>query len=278
MGYDAGLTSQGPRRMGRRCHATPKGNNTDGPRRERRLPSENGVTTASDAEARGWPLGSPLSQRWVGGRDANSSRCREEGGRGFYNRDMRSLLAGGLLVIATASPSPAQTPLPFPRATAPAAEAPGRTPAPQTPAQPDRTVTGTQAAPAGGAQDGNGPAAATVGFAIVPGAQYLGSYDAGKGQRYYLYGTTRPYSEVVAYYRSELRDRGDEVFAEPPTHMFAQRFRGETMAFPPGVTVKDWTYGSRGYPNPRPGAVPERFPTVVMIVPAPPAAPASARP
>jgi hypothetical protein len=45
------------------------------------------------------------------------------------------------------------------------------------------------------------------------------------------------------------------------------------MAFPPGVTVKDWTYQSRGYPNPRLGAQPERFPTVLMIVPPPPAPP-----
>jgi hypothetical protein len=47
------------------------------------------------------------------------------------------------------------------------------------------------------------------------------------------------------------------------------------MAFPPGVTVKDWTWGgSQGYPNPKHGAQPARFPTIIMIVPAPPAAPA----
>ena len=46
------------------------------------------------------------------------------------------------------------------------------------------------------------------------------------------------------------------------------------MAFPPGVTVKDWTWGgSQGYPNPKLGAQPARYPTIIMIVPPPPARP-----
>ena len=91
------------------------------------------------------------------------------------------------------------------------------------------------------------------------------------GQRYLLYGTRNVYLDVVTFYRDALKDRGTEVFTAPATHMFQQRFREDTMAFPPGVTVKDWTYQSKGYPNPRPGAQPERFPTVIMIVPPPPA-------
>ena len=48
------------------------------------------------------------------------------------------------------------------------------------------------------------------------------------------------------------------------------RFREETMAFPPGVTIKDWTSGgSPGYPNPKPGAQPARFPTDHHDRPAP---------
>jgi hypothetical protein len=48
------------------------------------------------------------------------------------------------------------------------------------------------------------------------------------------------------------------------------------MAFPPGVTVKDWTWGgSEGYPNPRRGTQPQRFPTIIMIVPPQPVAPAA---
>jgi hypothetical protein len=53
------------------------------------------------------------------------------------------------------------------------------------------------------------------------------------------------------------------------------RYREETMAFPPSVTVKDWTSGGAGgYPNPKIGAQPQRFPTVIMIVSPPPGTPA----
>jgi hypothetical protein len=173
---------------------------------------------------------------------------------------MRRRLAAALFALAIASPSLAQTPRPFPGAAAPPAEAPApaRAAAAQSPARP---------AVAPGPSGPNGPAASTVVFPIYPESQFLGSYDAGKGQRYYLYGTTKPYAEVVAFYQKELKDRGDEVFEQPATHMFQDKFRPETMAFPPGVTVKDWTFQSKGYRNPRLGAQPERFPTVVMIVP-----------
>lgn len=106
---------------------------------------------------------------------------------------------------------------------------------------------------------------------VYPAAAFLASYDAGRGQRYYLFGTTASFTDIVTYYRAQLDEKGDLVYKDPPTHMFdVGRFRDETMAFPPGVTVKDWTSGgSRGYPNPVPGEQPARFPTVIMIVPAP---------
>ena len=118
------------------------------------------------------------------------------------------------------------------------------------------------------------PTEATLGVPIYPTGQFIASYDAGRGQRYYIFGTTAPYAELVTYYRTVLKDRGDQVFEQPPTHVFeVGRFRDETMAFPPGVTIKDWTSGgSAGYPNPRPDAQPARFPTIIMIVPAPPGA------
>ena len=124
--------------------------------------------------------------------------------------------------------------------------------------------------------DPNAPTAETLGVAIYPGAQFFASYDAGRGQRYYLFGTTASFAELVGYYRTQTGERGDLVFKDPPTHMFTggtlARFREETMAFPPSVTVKDWTSGgSPGYPNPKIGAQPQRFPTVIMIVPPPPA-------
>ena len=65
------------------------------------------------------------------------------------------------------------------------------------------------------------------------------------------------------------------MFQDPPTHMFEiGKFSDETMAFPPGVTIKDFTAGgSPGYPNPKAGAQPARFPSIIMIVPSPPGTP-----
>jgi hypothetical protein len=115
------------------------------------------------------------------------------------------------------------------------------------------------------------PTEAQLGLPVIPGAQFLRSYDAGRGQRYYLFGTGALLEEVVAYYRTALKQRGDVVFERPATYMFeVGRFRPETMAFPPGVTVKDFTWaGSAGFPNPAPNAQPARFATVIQIVPAP---------
>jgi hypothetical protein len=111
--------------------------------------------------------------------------------------------------------------------------------------------------------------------AVYPAAQFITSYDAGRGQRYYLYGATATFAEIVQYYRTLLRQRGELVFEEPPVHQFdLGRFREETMAFPPSVTVKDYTWGGHaGYMNPKRGAQPARFPTIIQIVPNPPAVP-----
>jgi hypothetical protein len=152
----------------------------------------------------------------------------------------------------------AQVPQPFPRP----AQGPTPAPAPQQPAMP-----ATRPAPA----DSTEPTEATLGLPIYPTAQFIASYDAGRGQRYYIFGTTASFAEMVTYYRTFLKERGSFVFEEPPTHMFeVGRFRDDTMAFPPGITIKDYTFGgSQGYPNPRRPAKPERFATIIMIVPAP---------
>ena len=117
------------------------------------------------------------------------------------------------------------------------------------------------------------PTTAQLGLPIYPGATFLRSFDAGQGQRYYLFGSTASFAEVVKYYRTQLKDGGDLVYDVPPVHMFeVGRFREETMAFPPGVTVKDYTWGTaKGYLVPTPGANPSRFPTVIQIVPVLPA-------
>jgi hypothetical protein len=178
-----------------------------------------------------------------------------------YNEPMTRAVVAALLVLCTALPLLGQTPQPFP-GVRPSQPEPQSKPAPA-PSAPAATQN-PQPAPV--------PASSVVGFPIYANAQFLASYDAGKQQRYYLFGTVAPYAEVVKYYQGVLKDRGAQVFAEPPTHMFSQRFREETMAFPPGVTVKDYAFGgSPGYLNPKPGAQPARFPTVIQIVPPPPA-------
>lgn len=110
-----------------------------------------------------------------------------------------------------------------------------------------------------------------LGAPIYPSAVYLTSYDAGRGQRFYLFGSTIPYADLVGYYRTVLKTRGDELFESPSTHQFeTARYRDDSMAFPPSVTIKDYTYGGApGFPNPKPGAEPARFPTVIQIVPVP---------
>jgi hypothetical protein len=173
----------------------------------------------------------------------------------------------------------AQTPQPFPRPGAPAApQQPAQQPPPSSPPRTAQPPVVTTPSPPREVLDPNAPSAAALGFPIYPAAQFLASFDAGRGQRYYLFGATASFADVVAFYRMQLDERGDVVFKEPPTHMFeVGRFR-ETMAFPPGVTVKDWMWGgSQGYPNPKLGAQPARFPTVVMIVPAPAEAAADRR-
>jgi hypothetical protein len=134
---------------------------------------------------------------------------------------------------------------------------------------PQSTTPASAALPAAGEE--TPPTEQQLGLPVLPGAQFLRSYDAGRGQRYYLFGTQTLLDGVVAYYRTALKQRGDVVFERPATYMFeVGRFRPETMAFPPGVTVKDFTWaGAAGFPNPVPNAQPQRFPTVIQIVPAP---------
>jgi hypothetical protein len=113
------------------------------------------------------------------------------------------------------------------------------------------------------------PTERVLGVTVYPGAVFLTSYEAGKGQRFYLYGSTAGYTELLAYYRTLLKQRGTTVFDNPPTHIFeVGKYDENAMAFPPSVTIKDYTSGGNGgYLNPKPGQSPERFPTVIQIVP-----------
>jgi hypothetical protein len=152
-----------------------------------------------------------------------------------------------------------QTPQPFPKPGAPK------------PADPTPPLVQSPAAAAAPSPT-DVPNEASLGVPVYPGAQFVASFDATRGQRYYLFGTNTSFAEIVAYYRTVLRQKGELVYEGPAIHQFdIGRFREETMAFPPSVTVKDYTWGgSAGYLNPKRGAEPARFKTIIQIVPIPP--------
>jgi hypothetical protein len=152
------------------------------------------------------------------------------------------------------------TPQPFPRPGPTQTAQPGK-PAPTTPA-PRTDGSSTPAREAA-------PTEATLGVPIFPGAQFIASYDAGRGQRYYIFGSPAGFVDLVSYYRTVLKQKGELVYDVPATHEFdVGRFNEDTMAFAPGVTIKDFQSDiSQGYPNPKPGGQPARFPTIIQIVP-----------
>jgi hypothetical protein len=173
-------------------------------------------------------------------------------------------LATLLLAANLALQPPVPQPFPQPRANQPARPAPqgppSTAPAPSTPAQ-----GATREPPAAGAT----PTDATLGVQIYPGARFLASFDAGRGQRFFIFGSTASFNDLVTWYRTVLKQKGELIFDEPATQEFdVGRFREDTMAFPPGVTIKEYKSEiSDGYPNPTPGGQPARFPTLIQIVP-----------
>ncbi len=149
---------------------------------------------------------------------------------------------------ASKQPPPAQPPRPA-------------TPAPA-PAQPPAAT--TPAAPADGA---------LTGIPLFPQGQFLDSYDAGQGQRYYLYGTNAAFDTVAAHFRTTLMTGGRQLYRTPAIHQFdLGRFDDERMAFPPSVVIKDYsTAANGGYLFVRDGTE-QRFRTIIQIVPAAPPA------
>jgi len=150
-------------------------------------------------------------------------------------------------------------PQPFPRPGPPPAAPPAQ-PAPQQPVARPLAATPPPAAT---------PTEAQLGLPVYPGSQFIASYDAGRGQRYYIFGSVASFVDLVTYYRNTLKQKGELVYEVPATHQFdVGKFNEDTMAFPPGVTIKDFQSDvSQGYPNPKAGAQPARFPTIIQIVP-----------
>ena len=129
--------------------------------------------------------------------------------------------------------------------------------------KPFPTPGSAQAAPA--ATTSESPIAAP----LYPAAQFLEVIDAGKGQQFHLYGTDAPFAEIVAYYKTTLKNGGRVLFQAPAMHQFdLGRYQEDTMAYPPSVVIKDYTWnGSEGYLHIS-GTAGKRYKTIIQIVPA----------
>jgi len=166
-----------------------------------------------------------------------------------------------ILAAAIAQQPAPPPPQPFPKPTVQPAR-PGSQPTVQ-PAPPPQAPSPTAATAE------KPPTDTMLGVPVYPGAQFISSYDAGRNQRFYIFGTAASFVDLVAFYRTVLKQKGELIVDAPATHQFdVGKFREETMAFPSGVTIKDFqSQISQGYPNPKPGGQPARFPTIIQIVP-----------
>ena len=164
-----------------------------------------------------------------------------------------ALLLPVLAVAQTAPPPPPPTrqnppvPRPFPGVNQPATP-PAAVPAAELQAQPGEVMIG------------NAP--------VYPAAEPLDEFDAGMGQRILIFGTNLAYEDIVAYYKARLRDNGREIFQAPAMQQFELgRFDERTMAQPPSIVVKDYTWGeSPGYLHVN-GTTETRYRTIIQIVP-----------
>jgi hypothetical protein len=158
------------------------------------------------------------------------------------------------------APPPLPVPRPFPGAPVPPSAAKAGAP------QHATTQTPGTAQPPGSCSAAV-PTEATLGVRMPPTVAYLESFDAGRGQCFHLYGTNDPFATVVDYFRGVLRG-GRQVFREPPIQQFELGdFDDRTMAFPPAVVVKDYSWnGSEGYPFVK-GATETRYKTIIQVVP-----------
>ena len=164
-------------------------------------------------------------------------------------------------------PQPSQPTPPPPTSTTKTPTAPAATPSRTNDPAPPSTPAATPATAV------VRPSDRELGVAVYPAAEFIDSYDAGRGQRYYLFGTNATYAEIVAYFRNTLRDGGHELFKAPAMQQFdLGKFRDDAMAYPPSVVVKDYTWTIDGQPSAGylvvDGAKEKRFRTIIQIVPA----------
>jgi len=176
------------------------------------------------------------------------------GAFGFTAATLPAPMAATLQAQAPATPRPSPFPGSTPSSRPPEPAAPAaRPPAPAATQPPIDTPRGDRA---------------PEGTPVYPSAEFIDSYDAGSGQRYYLYGTNAPYADVVGYYKNTLKNGGRELYKTPPMQQFdLGKFQEDSMAYPPSVVVKDYTWnGSAGYLTAA-GSTEKRYRTVIQIVP-----------
>ena len=167
------------------------------------------------------------------------------------------------LVSATMAASARQTQTPPPQTQPPVPKPfPGSTTPATPPAKPNEAPAPPPAPAAPSPQ-------VLAGAPLYPAADFLDTYDAGRGQKYFIYGTNAPYLDIINYYRQQLGGGGRELFRAPPMQQFdLGRFDEQTMAYPPSVVVKDYAWnGAAGYLFIS-GTTEKRYRTIIQIVPA----------
>lgn len=210
-------------------------------------------------------------------------------------RSWRSVLIAGVALtgmLGTTLPASGQTqsgqipvPRPFPQPSQPS-QPPSTTAPPGKPAGPPASGTPATAIrpdqlppPAPPSLDPAGPSVRPtdqqLGVTVYPAAEFIDSYDAGRGQRIYLFGTNATFADIVAYYRNTLRDGGHELFKTPTAmqEFDLGKFRDDTMSLPPSLVVKDYSVTPDGVRSDGylavDGTREKHFKTVIQIVPAP---------
>jgi hypothetical protein len=172
------------------------------------------------------------------------------------------VIAAGSVAAAQQNPPPTQPPpVPRPFPGAPIPPAPTSKPA-ETAATPGGATTAAPVRPPTQADLGNAP--------IYPTAEFLDSFDAGRGQRLLIYGVNIPYADLVTYYKVQLRSASNrELMREPPMYQFdLGRFDEKTMNYAPSLVIKDHTWnGSQGYLQVT-GTSEKRYKTIIQIIPA----------
>jgi hypothetical protein len=133
---------------------------------------------------------------------------------------------------------------------------------------PPPTATPTASASVAGESDLGLVDPRLAGIAAYPGAEFLAAYDAGTGQKLFVFGTNETYEAVTAFYKTQFKKSGDEVSKQPRIQEFdLGAFNSSTMSQRPGVIVKDYTVPDPdGYLHVS-GTTQKRFKTLIQIIP-----------